>query len=192
MIRAFLFDFAGVIATDGYWVWLRKMGSAVTKDEKFFHALADQVDSGEITNAQFVQTLSAVTHKPPQSIWPEIRKEIVLNVQLVEEIKKLKKAYRIGMLSNYTFEWMEELLAMHHLVPLFDEIVISSIHRVIKPQPEIFHLALTKLGFQAHEAVFVDDRPVNVDAAKQLGMKAVVFTTTEQFRKDYKTIFAYR
>lgn len=64
----------------------------------------------------------------------------------------------------------------HRLVPmeLMRVVIDSSAVGVRKPDPAIFELALTGLGVAAHEAVFVDDTAVNVEAAVALGMTGVL------------------
>ena len=45
----------------------------------------------------------------------------------------------------------------------------------VKPEPEIYLACLSALGVEPGEALFVDDRPVNVEGARALGMHALVF-----------------
>jgi putative hydrolase of the HAD superfamily len=45
----------------------------------------------------------------------------------------------------------------------------------VKPEPEIYERCLADLGVEAAEAFFVDDRLENVEAARALGMEALVF-----------------
>ena len=46
---------------------------------------------------------------------------------------------------------------------------------VVKPEPAIYLHCLDALGVAPTEAVFVDDRRENVEAARELGMRAFVF-----------------
>jgi len=57
-------------------------------------------------------------------------------------------------------------------------------HGVGKPDEEIYRLTLDKLGVEAGETLFVDDRPRNVEAARKLGIRALQYTTTEQLRAN--------
>ena len=45
-----------------------------------------------------------------------------------------------------------------------------------KPEPAIFVLAAERLGLEPRECVFVDDLDTNVDAARKVGMQAVLFS----------------
>ena len=45
----------------------------------------------------------------------------------------------------------------------------------VKPEPAIYLRCLESLGVEPGEALFVDDRRENVEAARSLGMDAVLF-----------------
>jgi len=71
------------------------------------------------------------------------------------------------------FDWLDE----------FDVQTWSCELGVIKPDAEIYHACLTALGCEAGRALFFDDRPRNVDGAKQAGMDAHVFESAAQARE---------
>ncbi len=190
MIRAVIFDFAGVIGTDGYWVWLRKQIPNLAEKEagqKDFQHLSDEVDSGKISNSTYLKKLAKLTGVNPETIWPEIFKNVVINTELVSILGKLKQKYKVGLLSNYTHEWLEHLLRAHHLNLYFDDIVISSKIKTLKPHWEIFQRSLNNLGVSAQEAVFIDDRQIHVDAANKVGIRGVLYTTNEILKKDLES-----
>jgi putative hydrolase of the HAD superfamily len=49
-----------------------------------------------------------------------------------------------------------------------------------KPDPKAFRAALDAIDARAEHTVFVDDFPENVDAARRLGMHAVLCTDSQQ------------
>jgi glucose-1-phosphatase len=55
---------------------------------------------------------------------------------------------------------------------------------VAKPDPSIYTHALRRAGFSADEALFVDDQPVNVKAARKLGMDAFQFLNPAQLIQE--------
>lgn len=57
----------------------------------------------------------------------------------------------------------------------FDGIVVSADIHMIKPDPRIYHYFLEKYKLHAEECLFIDDRIDNVEGARSVGMKAVVF-----------------
>ena len=52
---------------------------------------------------------------------------------------------------------------------------------MIKPEAEIYHDAIAGLGVEPDEALFLDDRPENVEGARAVGIHAEIFTTWEEF-----------
>jgi putative hydrolase of the HAD superfamily len=63
---------------------------------------------------------------------------------------------------------------------LFEVVVDSAFVGLRKPDPAIFRLTLDRLGGVAPErCVFLDDLDVNCAAARELGMAAVRFDTSE-------------
>ncbi len=72
------------------------------------------------------------------------------------------------------FEWLNR----------FDVLIWSFQHGVGKPDEQIYRLTLEKLGVEAGEALFVDDRPRNVEAARRLGIRSLQYTTTERLRAE--------
>lgn len=66
----------------------------------------------------------------------------------------------------------------------FRDIVVSGDEKLIKPDPAIYALALDRFGLAPGEAVFVDDNAANVDAARDAGIQAVLFTDAAAFRAE--------
>ena len=56
--------------------------------------------------------------------------------------------------------------------------------KVIKPEKEIYDLLLSKYHLNAEECVFIDDTPVNVEAAVKHGFSGICFKTKEQTDKE--------
>lgn len=184
MIKAIIFDFAGVIGTDVYWVWLEGVVPDIEKKRSFFQELSNKADRGTITLEEDIETLSRETGVAKENIWEQIYQKIVINSDLVAYIKELKKKYKIGLLSNYTYQWLEDILQRYKLSVLFDTVVISSRHKVLKPEPKAFYKMLEQLGITKEEAIFIDDRDGHVDASNKLGLKAFLYTTNEKLKKD--------
>lgn len=81
---------------------------------------------------------------------------------------------KTGLLSN---SWGTELYSRDALEGLFDAVVISGEVGMRKPDPEIFGLAVERLGVSATECVFVDDHPGHLTAAEEAGMTTVLHKT---------------
>jgi putative hydrolase of the HAD superfamily len=55
---------------------------------------------------------------------------------------------------------------------------------IAKPDPAIFTWTCGRLGVRPDEALFIDDRLINVQAAEQLGLHAILFRGIDQLRAD--------
>ncbi len=86
---------------------------------------------------------------------------------------------RVGVLSN---SWANTY--PDNLAELVDGVVISGEVGLRKPDPKIYALALDQLDVPADRTVFVDDAPVNVDAALALGMRAIRHRDAESTRAE--------
>jgi 2-haloacid dehalogenase len=64
----------------------------------------------------------------------------------------------------------------------FRDIVVSGEVKLLKPDPAIYYLALNRFGLRPQDALLVDDRLINVEAAKAVGMHGHLFTTAEDLR----------
>ena len=64
----------------------------------------------------------------------------------------------------------------------FRDIVVSGEVRLLKPDPAIYYLALDRFGLRPQDALFVDDRLINVEGAEAVGLRGHLFTTAEGLR----------
>jgi len=62
---------------------------------------------------------------------------------------------------------------------LFESEFYSCFIGAAKPQAAFFERVIARLDCQASAVLFLDDRPENVEAAKQAGMNAIVFLGTD-------------
>ena len=99
----------------------------------------------------------------------------VLFPDALQTLSSLRAAgLRLGLITNGSVRMQSSKLKCLALAPAFDVVLISDAEGVSKPDPEIFHRALERLGTMPEYAVFVGDHPeVDVSGARSAGMKAV-------------------
>ena len=82
---------------------------------------------------------------------------------------------KTAIVTNNIKEYGDAWRGQFPLDELFDTIVDSCEEGVRKPDPVIFHTALERVGVtDPARAIFLDDFPGNVDAARALGMHAIL------------------
>jgi putative hydrolase of the HAD superfamily len=101
-----------------------------------------------------------------------------INEGVLDLIGALHGRYKLAVLSNAP-PGLRRWLADWGIDGLFDVIFCSGDEGVAKPDVEAFERILERLGVSAEEAMFVDDSPRHVAAARALGIHAIHFTTAE-------------
>jgi putative hydrolase of the HAD superfamily len=81
-----------------------------------------------------------------------------------------KRGLRLAVVANWDCG-LHRILAELGLAPLFDAVVASADIGVEKPDPQIFRVALDRLGVDASRALHVGDEPVDEQGARAAGMR---------------------
>ena len=100
---------------------------------------------------------------------------------LVKELQDLK--IPIGMLSNVD-QRLARIIRDLGLYDPFDPCLLSCEIGVEKPHPKAYESLLKALNLPAEKVVFIDDLVENVNAAKALGIDAILFRSEQQLRKE--------
>jgi putative hydrolase of the HAD superfamily len=93
-------------------------------------------------------------------------------------VRQLSRHCNCAILTNNGFFLRDHLSVIcPGLMPVFaDRVYCSAEFGVVKPDPEIFHRCLRKLGVAANRTMFVDDVAENVLGAIAAGIDAIHFT----------------
>lgn len=104
---------------------------------------------------------------------------------MAEIVAELKGAgVRLLGLSNWSAETIHHAPVAAPAIGELEDIVVSGREKLIKPDPAIFALLLDRFDLDPGRTVFVDDLPVNVDAARELGLIGIVFTGAADLRTE--------
>ncbi|MEM1134413.1 MAG: HAD family phosphatase [Bacteroidota bacterium] len=115
--------------------------------------------------------------------WEEtIRGTLPEAVNMLENLVA-KKKYRIFALTNWSQEKFPLVRHKYTFFQLFEDILVSGEEKLIKPDPEIYQLALQRFGIKAEESIFIDDSKKNVIAAEQLGFQVIHYLGTDDLKK---------
>jgi 2-haloacid dehalogenase len=101
----------------------------------------------------------------------------------IEILKQLKQAgYPLYGLSNWSAETFPFAREKYDFFDLLDDFVLSGEVGHVKPDPEIFHIMLKKIGKPAEECLFIDDSLTNINQAQKMGFATIHFQSPEQLR----------
>lgn len=135
-----------------------------------------KADIGELTS------LEVWTQIGFQGDLDKIEKEYLDTIELsdgfLEFIKTVRRQFKLAIISNDSSRWSKYLREKFNLNQYFDVISISGDLRIQKPDKRIFQLTIEKLGVKAEDCLYIDDRERNLEAAKKVGMKAIMFNSS--------------
>jgi len=196
-IQAVIFDFGGVLVRmidDRPRVKLaEQLGVPVSHLDElvFFSDSARRASMGEIKVAQHWMAVGEALGIQPDAM-PGFLEQYWsaddVNWPLLAFIKGLHPDYKVGLLSNAWDDLRKTMQERWNMAVLFDDLVISAEVGIAKPDPRIYRLALQRLDVQPAEAIFIDDMPVNVEAARREGLFAIQFLNTQQTLIDLQSI----
>ena len=187
MIKALIFDFYGVICCEvgSNWYKTRPPKELVPKLKEKFDAPSD---IGAISEEEFFDGIApsvGLTGTEVRSEWIEASK---IDKGLIAYIKHLKLNYKIAICSNTAPKIFREILQTNKIEDLFDVVVSSSEVRMVKPNPDIYLHTLKELGVEPEEIVFIDDREANLEGARAVGIKSLLYKNLEQLKVDLQEI----
>lgn len=134
----------------------------------------------------------AGTSFTPEQIEELIEADILMwtsvNEEMLAWVVALQHAgIRTAILSNMTSEIMDYMLQEFGWLTHFHHLTWSCELGIAKPDPEIYLHTCEKLSVQPGEALFLDDKPENVAAARKTGLHAIRFTSVEQLRRNLES-----
>lgn len=189
MIKAVIFDCFGVLLGNAYKTHLMEVEQEDPERAKEIRAINHASDMGILSREETGRLISELFDMEPEEFRAEQDQVEVPNTTLLGYIAELKNHYKTGLLSNVS---SRDRLGMRfepgQLDNLFNTIVASGDEGYVKPEPEIYEIAATRLGVELSECVFVDDIEEYCEAARMIGMQAVQFQTTAQCIVDLNNI----
>jgi putative hydrolase of the HAD superfamily len=170
---------------------VRIAGLPVERFEVLYWADRLEYDRGALTGVTFWQKFvrDAGIALEPAAVGELQRLDAILwttqNPAMLAWQMKLKEHGLItGILSNMGEDVLINIKKEFDWLPRFDVLVWSYELKMVKPEPAIYKHLLKELRTRPEETLFLDDKLVNVRAARALGIKALEFTTVTQLRRD--------
>jgi 2-haloacid dehalogenase len=95
-------------------------------------------------------------------------------VDIFYKVKNLN--YSCYVLSNWSAETYEGMEETYPFLKDFDGKIISGRDFLIKPDPAIYELAISRFDLVPQETLFIDDRLDNIEAAQKLNFQTIHLT----------------
>jgi putative hydrolase of the HAD superfamily len=109
------------------------------------------------------------------------------SLALIARLAQAQKAF-LATLNNESRELNLYRIEKFGLRNYFSVFFSSCYLGVSKPHEQIYRMALDLSQRQARECVFIDDRPMNLECAKRLGLHTIQFLNAEQLEIDLRRL----
>jgi putative hydrolase of the HAD superfamily len=196
-ITTMFWDIGGVVLTNGWDRGSRKEAAAAFNlDWEEFqdrHELSfPAFDSGLITLDEYLNRTIFYRARPfPREVFIAFMfaqsKEYPESRAVLDRVAATEK-YFIGSINNEPLELNEYRIAKFDLRRDFAVFFSSCYVRARKPEELIYRIALEVTQRPAEECVFIDDRPLNLEAPRRFGMNVIHYENARQLRADLKKL----
>jgi len=196
-ITAVFSDVGGVLLTNGW-----DHGQRARLVEQFgldggdyegrHQMLAAALDAGRLDLDQYLDR--TIFYRPRPFRKQEVRDFMYAqsaalpgSLALIGRLAQAGKAF-LATLNNESRELNLHRIEKFHLRDYFSVFFSSCYLGVSKPHPEIYQLALDLSQRQPEECVFVDDRSLNLECARRLGLHTIQFLDPAQLESDLRAL----
>jgi len=190
-IAALFWDVGGVVLSNG---WDRSARAEAARrfsldvdDFNERHRLAEgELETGKITLEAYLDRTVFFREQPftrdefKNFIFAQSRENKETRV-LLDELTATRR-YLLATLNNESEELNAYRIRKFDLTRNFTAFFSSCYLRARKPDPLIYQLALGITQRAPDECIFIDDRHANLEPAKALGMRAILFRSAEELR----------
>jgi putative hydrolase of the HAD superfamily len=183
--RVVVFDYGEVISRTPSLGAQLELAELVGTDLETFRAAwgrhRDALDRGTVSVLEYWRTMAAelgVEWSPSriQEIWArDFTSWFTVEPAVFDLLAELHEGgTRMALLSNAGFDFGDPF-RFSPLGELMERVFVSAELDLVKPDPAIYRLVMRELGVEPAGTAFVDNKPVNVDAAAALGIAAHVY-----------------
>ncbi len=191
MIRTLLFDMGNVLVHFSHERMCRQMAHVCRVDPAAVRELLLETDMladferGRLSEADVHQRFEAQFGGPIDA--GELVRAgsdiFTLNDPIVPVLDALKlHGHRLVLLSNTSISHLNWIRSEFDVLDRFDALVTSCGAGAIKPDPAIFAAALAAIECAPQECFYTDDIPAYVQAGRDFGLQAEVFTHVNDLR----------
>ncbi len=190
-MTAVLFDLFGVLLRERTDAGRRRVERAVGGDPDMwliYDDLRPAYDSGNVSDERFWRQLQIRAGLESFDIFEAVTADWESSMEEEPDMVSLALSLiddhvRTGILSNLPAGLAKRARAEHEWLGRFDAVTMSCDIGVTKPDPRAYAVALDAMGVPAKGTFYFDADPVNVAAAAELGMTAVLFTGVDSVKE---------
>lgn len=198
-IDTVIFDFGGVLIDwNPAYVYLKEFRGDTEKMNHFLNTICswewnENQDAGYLIQQATEERVALFPkHERLIRMYYERWKDMLgyEHTETVELLKQLKERgkHKLFGLTNWSHETFPVALERFNFLSWFDGIVVSGVEKMKKPDARIYQLTLDRYDVTAENAVFIDDKQENVEAAKKVGIHGIHHTGAQQLKNELKQL----
>lgn len=198
-IRAVIFDYGEVLCYRPKATDFARMAERLQVDPSSFEKLYERnrvlYDRGQMTAMDYWSGFAAdvgIKIDPSTVEWLrqwDVEMWTVLNVTMTRWLENVHNAgLRTAMLSNMHADLVRHVRGHFEWIHHIDHQLFSSELGLAKPDPAIFRDCVDRVGVQPSEALFVDDREINVEVSRALGIHGIRIESVDQLHRDLEAL----
>jgi len=194
-ITTLFWDIGGVIMTNGWDTTARRRAAEVfyldweefqDRHDLSFPALdSGMISLNEYLNRTLFYRTRPFTREEFTAFMFAQSKEYPESRAVLDKVARLGR-YFIAAINNEPLELNEYRIAAFHLRRDFQVFFSSCYLHTRKPEEMIYRIALEVTQRPPGECVFIDDRALNLENPRKLGIKTIHYQGAEQLRADLK------
>ena len=192
MAKTIIFDLGGVLV---HLDWDQVCAPLARLSDLSYDAVLEEVANGPIVRSsmlgslspqEFHEALCAKIHVDiPYDQFTELWNGLLsADEKMTTLVEELGSGHRLVLASNtdaihftYSQKYFDVLRA-------FDRFFLSFEMGLLKPDPAYFQHVLRGLQAAPGDCIFIDDRPENVQSARETGINALVFESIDKLKSD--------
>ncbi|MBV8832599.1 MAG: HAD-IA family hydrolase [Acidobacteriaceae bacterium] len=191
--RVLYSDIGGVLGTNGWDTDIRlricdKFGVDTVEAERRHRLMFDSYERGFTTFEDYLNYVFFYTERPftLEAVREFTYAQSVPWFENMDFVRRFRTAngLKLGLISNEGAGITQHRVVKFGLRELADFMVISHFVHFRKPDPEIWKLALDLAGCTVEESIYIDDRPMFVQVARDLGFTSIHHISLETTRRD--------
>ncbi len=194
MIKAVIFDFGGVLASEGFKEGLESIGEQNgLAPEDFFETAEELIYktgyvTGKVKESIYWNALRNMTGiiGSDKEFKKEIMKRFLLRTKLLKFVEKLKTSGFITAILSDQTNWLEEINQRTPFYHHFDYVFNSFTLHKGKKDPSVFGDVCSVMGFSPEEVIFIDDNSENIERARSKGLNTIHFQDMENFEEEIR------
>ncbi|HVZ67176.1 MAG TPA: HAD-IA family hydrolase [Patescibacteria group bacterium] len=192
MIKAIVFDWHGVldkVSLIGF-VEILKRNTHLSEDRllELIRPIDRKITIGEINKDQFIEDVYDATGINKAKILEATNyiDQVIKDEELWRLVEKLRKKYKLGILSDAPTYKTERIKYFVNLDRFFDAYIFSSDVGMRKDNPKMFDLICELLNTKPAETLFVDDLERNIERAKKLGFETFLYEDAKELENYFR------